>query len=77
MEIWEPRDLNISTHSATDAEAEKEMVFGKLYNSYVPVYVPTFNRSYLTIHWELFSELIGDELGKVYDCYIAYFGPLY
>lgn len=35
------------------------------------MYVPTPNRSYVEINVEWFSKLVGDEMGKVYACYIA------
>lgn len=40
LEIWEPKDLKISTYSATDAEDVKEMVLRKSYKSCMHVYVP-------------------------------------
>lgn len=65
------------TQSATDAEEVKYMVFGISYKAVVPVYVPTVDGSYIAIRCEWISGLIGDEIGKLHDCYIAEFfdGP--
>lgn len=73
MEIWEPEDLNISTKSATDAEESKEMVFRKSYTACVTVYVPTLDHSYPVIHCECFSQFIEDDVGELYEGYIAEF----
>ena len=60
--------------AGTDSETSaKQRVFSKTYKACVPVFVPTVNRAYLSIRHDWFSEFIGDEVGTVYDCYIAEF----
>lgn len=43
----------------------------KSYNACMLVYMPKVNCSYLEIHSDWFSEYVGDQLGKIYDCVIA------
>lgn len=47
------------------------MVLWKSYKACLSVYVPTVDRYYLAICCECFLGFIGNELGKLYDCYIA------
>lgn len=73
----EAGDLNIAADGKIEAtrndDEAKEWVFRKSHNQYVLVYVPTAIRSYLVIRSGWFSEYVGDQLGTIYDCYIAEF----
>lgn len=61
----------MSTKSSTYAEEPTEMRLVKYYKDSVPFYLPTIGSSYLAIRFEWFSELIEDELWKVYKCHIG------
>ena len=66
--------LDGTEETGTEPETSaKQTVFSKTYKACVPVFVPTVNRAYLSIRHDWFSEFIGDEVGIVYDCYIAEF----
>ena len=43
----------------------------------MPVYVPETGHTYLAIQEEWFKKYVGEELGKIYDCYIAVFSDAY
>ena len=82
VQEWEPSDLakpysvfDIDIVSSTDQG--KEQVFSKAYEACIPVYVPTTKCAYLAIRHDWFTKYVGDELGKVYDCYIAEFSKDY
>lgn len=52
-------------------------MFGKEYNACVLVHVPTLNKTYLAIRSDWFKSYVGDELGRIYDCYIGQFNEDY
>jgi len=81
VEAWEPEDLTTTTAEDVDGglsvgERKKE-VFNKEYQACVPVYVPETGLTYLAIQEEWFRKYVGEELGKIYDCYIAVFSDDY
>lgn len=79
----EPDDFVISTdysNSIKQGDEEDnamERSFRKECNACVPVYVLTKNCSDLAINAECFSKYFVDEMGKVYDYYIAEFSKDY
>lgn len=75
VEIWESKDLNVSSHIVNDSKWAKKMLFGKAYRALLHAYVPTVNHSYLSIRFAWLSQFIEDQLTKVYDWYIAFFWP--
>lgn len=85
VDEWEPEDLTAPTEADTMSMTDdiitsverKERVFIKVYQACTPVYVPSGRRSYLAIRNEWFTKYVGDELGKIYDCYIAEFSENY
>ena len=52
---------------------KKEKVFNMEYQACVPVYVPEPGQTYIAIQEKWFRKYVGEELGKIYDCYIAVF----
>ena len=82
VKYWAPDDLATAV-SEFDIDAvptpgeTKDQVFSKTYEACIPVYVPTAKCAYLAIRSDWFTTYVGDELGKVYDCYIAEFSEDY
>lgn len=70
VELWEPKRLPFSVESE-DGNNRQEAVLEAERRATVVAHNARMQLSYITVESDWFAEYIGQEIGKIYEYYIA------